>query len=172
MLVKNTMTGEKIEKSKAYIVRGKNKNLFFDNEQQYKKYIKEIEDKKLKLELFAPYLQLLEDRGVPFDSSLYTISKRHFNKMLKDYDVKYIDYMFKHISLNNIGTNINFITPKAMYMYFYKVIANKLQMEYLSYLKQKKVESKLKSPELKSDIEFEISKNSSHKKRVTINDYI
>ncbi len=172
MLVKNTMTGEKIKKSTAYIVRDKNENLFFDNEQQYKKYVSEMEDKKLKLELFASYLQLLEDRGIPFDSSLYAISKRHFNKMLKDYEVKYIDYMFKHISLNNIGTNINFITPKAMYMYFYKVIANKLQMEYLSYLKQKKAESKLKTPELKSDIEFEISQHSSHKKRVNINNFI
>lgn len=167
MLVKNTMTGEKIEKSTAFIVKG-TRNMFFDSEEQYNEYTREKEAKKT---LWTSYMMVLGDKII-FVGDMFQIAKRHFNSLTKTYDTMYLDYMFKHITLDNIGDNIKFVTPKAQYSYYYKVISNKLAMNYKKYLEVKANVKNKEKVNLKSDKEFEISKTIKHKKREDILNFI
>lgn len=170
MLVKNTLTGNKIDKKEAYIVKIGNKNCFFSSEWQYKDYML---NKRLEQTIFDSYLELLEGI-ISFETSpeLYPISKRHLNGFKKLYDIKYINYMFNHIELDNIGNNIKFISPKAKYMYYYKVISNKLSLNYETYLKVKINNAQKSKPTLKSELCFELSQRTINKNKKDISKFL
>lgn len=170
MLVKNTLTGNKIEKKDAYIIKINNKNCFFSNEGQYKDYML---NKKLEQTIFDSYIDLLKDK-IPFETSkdLYVIAKRHLNGFKKLYDIKYINYMFNHIDLDNIGDNIDFISPKAKYMYFYKVVSNKLSLNYESYLDVKIKKAQDGQNVLKNGLHFELSKRNIKSKKEDISKFL
>ena len=168
MLVKNTLTGDKIEKKEAFIINVDGKNLFFSNENEYHYFNKLKESKKGVYNNFINTLNGI----IVFDNKLYIIARRHVNSLMKSYDVVYLNYMFMNINLDGIGNNINFFSPLAKYNYFYKVITNKLGVSYQSYLKSKEKYQNKKIDELKSDRLFDLSKNYEKKERENILDFI
>ena len=167
MLVKNTATGEKIERSSAYIVEG-GRRMFFSNKEEADKFFK---DKANKEELVKIYLQLF--RSVDFSNTLYVIARKHVNSLMIKYELPFLKYMFDHIDSEKIGASIKFTTQKARYMYLYVAITNKLSEHYKDYLKQKeKAESQSRASKLKSERVFEISKQTNKNKKANINDFI
>lgn len=168
MLVKNTLTGDKIEKKDAFVINVNGKNLFFSNENEYHYYNKLKESKK---EVCSNFFNLL-DGVIIFDNKLYVIAKRHINSLMKKYDIVYLNYMLTHINLDGIGNNINFFSPLAKYNYFYKVIDNKLNVSYQNYLKSKEKHKNKKVDELKSGRLFELSKSYEKRERENILDFI
>lgn len=136
MLVKNTATGEKIDRDTAYIVKVGNKNQFFSSEEEYKEY---LELKEIKKAISNEYVVLLSGLVSFRDHSMYTLTKRHVKLWSEKYDLKYLSYMFKKIRpiLENIDSKMNFNSTDGKYLYLYKVVDNKLDLYYDKYLKAK-----------------------------------
>lgn len=149
MLVKNTMTGKKIDKKTAYIVATESKNLFFDNEEQYYQYIK---IKTLKANLEQKYVNTLSPY-ISFDrnSDLRTIVRRHIKNLLSNYDVEFVSAKLDQLksSFDYAENRVNFNSMKSKYFYFFKIISNQCDLTYNKYLQEKQkqeLQSKINVP--------------------------
>lgn len=154
MLVKNTYTGEKIEKKTAFIVAGEKKNLFFDNEEQYYEYIKVNEIKKniekKYLDVLSPYISFSRN------PSIVVMARRHIKGLVKRYDAEYLYEILPLFKpLFDKCSVKDFVSMKNKYLYLYKIISNQCDMKYEAYHKKKIISEKNKKHvDVTSDIQI------------------
>lgn len=140
MLVKNKMTGEKIEKSTAFILKNGKVNLFFDNEKQAEEYFKQKNKKAL---CWEAYLELMS-KYIAFDRNkkILTIAKRHSNLFASYYDIDYIQIILKTPRmLESCVWAVNnkiFTSTISKYHYLYAICRNKLDLGYDKFIIDKK----------------------------------
>lgn len=153
MLVKNTMTGEKIDRDTAYIVKVGNRNQFFSSEEEYKEY---VELKEIKKKINNEYVMLLSGLVSFRDDSMYTLTKRHVKLWSSKYDLKYLLYMFRKLRpiLENIDTKMTFNSTDGKYLYLYKVVDNKLDLYYDKYLKAKEQKKRIEQSSILKDANY------------------
>lgn len=170
MLVKNTYTGEKIEKKTAYIVAGEKKNMFFDSEEQYFEYLRVTEIKKnieaRYLDVLSPYISFSRN------PKIITIARRHVKGLVKKYDAQYLYEMlplFK--TLFDRYNNKDFLSMEKKYFYFYKIISNQCDMKYEAYQKSKLISHKNKSNVDKTS-DINISQQNRRAKREDIEKFL
>lgn len=140
MLVKNKMTGEKIERSTAFILKNGKVNLFFDNEEQAEEYFKE---KNKKVLCWESYLMLME-KYIAFNRNkkLLVIARKHANVFAGYYDLDYIQRTLKSPKVIEAFSwainNKDFFSTMAKYNYLYAICKNKLDLGYDSFILDKK----------------------------------
>lgn len=169
MLVKNTMTGVKIEKRDAYILETKSKKCFFDSYEQCMEYLK---NKELKKTLGQDYINLIEEFiDLSFNKNLYPRIRRDIKLFMEKFDYAYIHSTIETAKkdMKYAHETKHFTTPSGKYGYLSKIFSNSLVMNKASY-DQAKATQKV-SNNVSSDI-MEIVKDNKGFEKASITKYI
>lgn len=172
MLVKNTATGEKIDRDTAYIVKVGNRNQFFSNEKEYQDY---VNLKYLKQQVYNDYMILLDGLVSFRNNKIFTLAKRHVKIWSDKYDLRYVSYMFNKVRpiLENIDNKMSFTTNENKYLYFYKVVDNKLDLFYDKYLIAKEKKQRIEQSAILKDVkDFELASMSRNTKFNSIEEFL
>lgn len=157
MLVKNCLTGEKIEKSTAYVVKGANgRNLFFSSPSEHEEYVSK---KNAKKDIYELYMNVLTDIMPRFSGKTLTIVRRHVKDWSEMYESKYVMFIIDKVKQLMYNTsNTEFFNNDTHYLYLYKIVDNHLQKHYQSYLECKERHNRVQAEaKLKDIVSFDLS---------------